>query len=309
MKKKRFSLYHFIKQVIAEFIDDNVMKYSASLAYYTVFSLAPMLIIMITICGALFGKEAIEGRVYIEIKDLVGGPAAMQIQDTIKNIHLTKNSPFASVFSIIVLIIGGTGIFGEIQDSLNKIWGLKVIAKKAWWKLLINRLLSFSLIISLGFVFIVSLLLNALISVIGNHLNDVLSGAGKIFIPLIDNVLSFSITTLLFAIIFKVLPDAKIKWKDITIGAFVTAILFTLGKWGIGYYLGRTNLASIYGAAGSVIIIMLWAYYSSVILYLGAEFTKVYANEHGASILPSEYSEWIKIKKIPVQEVTLKKEV
>jgi len=285
------------------------LKYSASLAYYTVFSLAPMLIIMITICGALFGKEAIEGRVYVEIKDLVGGPAAMQIQDTIKNIHLTKNSPFASVFSIIVLIIGGTSIFGEIQDSLNKIWGLKVIAKKAWWKLIINRLLSFSLIISLGFVFIVSLLLNALISVIGIRLNNVLSGVGKIFIPLIDNVLSFSITTLLFAIIFKVLPDAKIKWKDITIGAFVTAILFTLGKWGIGYYLGRTNLASIYGAAGSVIIIMLWAYYSSVILYLGAEFTKVYANEHGASILPSEYSEWIKIKEIPVQEVTLKKEV
>jgi membrane protein len=309
MKKKRFALYHFIKQVIAEFIDDNVLKYSASLAYYTVFSLAPMLIIMITICGALFGKEAIEGRVYVEIKDLVGGPAAMQIQDTIKNIHLTKNSPFASVFSILVLIIGGTSIFGEIQDSLNKIWGLKVIAKKAWWKLIINRLLSFSLIISLGFVFIVSLLLNALISVIGIRLNNVLSGVGKIFIPLIDNVLSFSITTLLFAIIFKVLPDAKIKWKDITIGAFVTAILFTLGKWGIGYYLGRTNLASIYGAAGSVIIIMLWAYYSSVILYLGAEFTKVYANEHGASILPSEYSEWIKIKEIPVQEVTLKKEV
>ena len=302
-------MYHFIKQVIAEFIDDNVMKYSASLAYYTVFSLAPMLIIMIKICGTLFGQEAVEGRVYVEIKDLVGGPAAMQIQDTIKNIHLTKNSPVASVFSIIVLIIGGTGIFGEIQDSLNKIWGLKVIAKKAWWKLIINRLLSFSLIISLGFVFIVSLLLNALIAVIGTRLNNVLSGSGKIFIPLIDNALSFSITTLLFAIIFKVLPDAKIKWKDITIGAFVTAILFTLGKLGIGYYLGRTNLASIYGAAGSVIIIMLWAYYSSVILYLGAEFTKVYANEHGTSILPSEYSEWIKIKEIPVQEVTLKKEV
>ena len=309
MKKKKFSMYHFIKQVIAEFIDDNVMKYSASLAYYTVFSLAPMLIIMITICGTLFGQEAVEGRVYVEIKDLVGGPAAMQIQDTIKNIHLTKSSPVASVFSITVLIIGGTGIFGEIQDSLNKIWGLKVIAKKAWWKLIINRLLSFSLIISLGFVFIVSLLLNVLIAVIGTRLNNVLSGSGKIFIPLIDNALSFSITTLLFAIIFKVLPDAKIKWKDITIGAFVTAILFTLGKLGIGYYLGRTNLASIYGAAGSVIIIMLWAYYSSVILYLGAEFTKVYANEHGTSILPSEYSEWIKIKEIPVQEVTLKKEV
>jgi membrane protein len=309
MHKKKFSLYHFLKQVAAEFIDDNVLKYSAALAYYTVFSLAPMLIIMITICGVLFGQEAVEGRVYIEIKDLVGSPAAIQIQETIKNLHLTKNSPVASTFSIIVLVIGGTGIFGEMQDSLNKIWGLKIIAKKAWWKLIINRLLSFSLIISLGFVLIVSLLLNALVAIVGNHLNNILSGVGKVFIPIIDNVLSFGITSLLFAIIFKVLPDAKIKWKDITIGAFITAILFTLGKFCIGYYLGRTNLASIYGAAGSVIIIMLWAYYSSVILYLGAEFTKVYANEHGTSIQPSDYSEWIKIKEIPVLEVTLKKEV
>jgi membrane protein len=215
----------------------------------------------------------------------------------------------ASTFSVIVLVIGGTGIFGEMQDSLNKIWGLKIIAKKAWWKLIINRLLSFSLIISLGFVLIVSLLLNALVAIVGNHLNNILSGVGKVFIPIIDNVLSFGITSLLFAIIFKVLPDAKIKWRDISIGAFITAILFTLGKFCIGYYLGRTNLASIYGAAGSVIIIMLWAYYSSVILYLGAEFTKVYANEHGTSIQPSDYSEWIKIKEIPVLEVTLKKEV
>jgi membrane protein len=309
MHKKKFSIYHFLKQVAAEFIDDNVMKYSAALAYYTVFSLAPMLIIMITICGVMFGQEAVEGRVYLEIKDLVGSPAAIQIQETIKNLHLTKNSPLASTFSVIVLVIGGTGIFGEMQDSLNKIWGLKIIAKKAWWKLIINRLLSFSLIISLGFVLIVSLLLNALVAIVGNHLNNILSGVGKVFIPIIDNVLSFGITSLLFAIIFKVLPDAKIKWRDISIGAFITAILFTLGKFCIGYYLGRTNLASIYGAAGSVIIIMLWAYYSSVILYLGAEFTKVYANEHGTSIQPSDYSEWIKIKEIPVLEVTLKKEV
>ena len=307
--KRKFSLYHFFKQVIAEFIDDNVMKYSAALAYYTVFSLAPMLIIIISICGALFGKEAVQGQVYGEIKDLVGGPAAFQIQDTIKNIHLTKDTPIATIFSIIVLIIGGTGIFGEIQDSLNKIWGLKVIAKKAWWKLILNRLLSFSLIISLGFVLIVSLLLNALVTIIGNRLNNLLSGSGKVFIPIINNILSFGITSLLFAIIFKVLPDAKIKWRDVSIGAFITAVLFTLGKFAIGYYLGRSNMATIYGAAGSVIIIMLWAYYSSVILYLGAEFTKVYANEHGTKIQPTDYSEWIKIKEIPVEEITLKKEV
>ena len=309
IKKKIIFLYHFVKQVIVEFVDDNVLKYSASLAYYTVFSLAPMLIIIISICGALFGREAVQGQIYGEIKDLVGGPAALQIQENIKNIHLTKDSPVATIFSAIVLVIGGTGIFGEIQDSLNKIWGLKVKTKKTWWKLILNRLLSFSLIISLGFVLIVSLVLNALIAIIGDRLNNLLSGVGKIFIPIIDNVLSFGITTLLFAIIFKVLPDAKIKWKDVSIGAVITAILFTLGKLGIGYYLGRSNMATIYGAAGSVIIIMLWAYYSSVILYLGAEFTKVYANEHGTKIQPSEYSVWVKIEEIPVSEVTLKKEV
>ena len=309
MQKKAFSLYHFIKQVIVEFIDDNVMKYSASLAYYTVFSLAPMLIIIMAICGQLFGKEAVQGQMYGEIKDLVGSSAALQIQENIKNIHLTRSTPIATIFSIGVLLIGGTGIFGEIQDSLNKIWGLKVKTKKVWWKLILNRLLSFSLILSLGFVLIVSLVLNALIAIIGNRLNNLLLGLGKIFIPLIDNILSFTITTLLFAIIFKVLPDAKIKWKDVSIGSVITAALFTLGKFGIGYYLGRSNMATIYGAAGSVIIIMLWAYYSSVILYLGAEFTKVYANSHGTKIQPNDYSVWIKIEEIPVPEVTLKKEV
>jgi membrane protein len=309
MKNKILSYFRFLKQVTVEFIDDNVLKYSASLSYYTIFSLAPMLIIMISICGVLFGKEAVEGQVYGEIKDLVGSPAALQIQEMIKNIHLTKESPFATVFSIIVLVIGGTGIFGEIQDSLNKIWGLKVKSKKVWWKLILNRLLSFSLIISLGFVLIVSLLLNALIVIIGNRLNNILSGVGKIFVPIVDNVLSFGVTALLFAIIFKVLPDAKIKWKDISIGAIITAVLFTSGKFAIGYYLSTSNMATIYGAAGSVIIIMLWVYYSSVILYLGAEFTKVFANEHGTKIQPSDYSEWIKIEEIPVEQVTLKKEV
>jgi len=309
MKKKLIALYQFNKQVVLEFIDDNVMKYSASLAYYTVFSLAPMLIIIITICGKIFGKEAVQGQMYGEIKDLVGNAAALQIQENIKNIHLTKETPVATIFSILLLVIGGTGIFGEIQDSLNKIWGLKVKTKKAWWKLILNRLLSFSLILSLGFVLIVSLLLTALIDIIGNRLNNVLLGSGKIFIPIIDKLLSFVITSLLFAIIFKVLPDAKIKWKDVSIGAIITAVLFTLGKIGIGYYLGQGNIANIYGAAGSVIIIMLWTYYSSVILYLGAEFTKVYANSHGTSIQPNEYSVWIKIEEVPVTTIALKKEI
>ncbi len=309
MKKKVNGIFLFTRKVILEFFDDNVLKHSASLSYYTVFSLAPMLIIIIAICGFLFGKEATQGQVYGEIKDLVGSYAAIQIQDTIKNIHLTKDTPVATIVSIVILLIGGTAIFGEIQDSLNKIWGLKVKAKKAWWKLIISRLLSFSLIISLGFVLMVSLLLNALIALIGNHLNRLVSGVGKIFIPVIDNLATFVITAIVFAVIFKVLPDAKIKWKDVSIGAFITAILFTLGKIVIGLYLSRSDMATIYGAAGSVIVIMIWAYYSSLILYLGAECTKVYATQYGTKIQPSDYSEWIIIEQIPVANVTLKEEV
>lgn len=309
MKHKIGGIFLFTRKVILEFFDDNVLKYSASLSYYTVFSLAPMLIIIITICGLLFGREAIQGQVYGEIKDLVGSNAAIQIQDTIKNIHLTKDTPVATIVSIVILIIGGTAIFGEIQDSLNRIWGLKIKTKKAWWKLIISRLLSFSLVISLGFVLMVSLLLNALIAIIGNHLNRLVSGVGRIFIPVIDNLVSFVITTIVFAVIFKVLPDAKIKWKDVGVGAFITAILFTLGKIVIGWYLVRSNMATIYGAAGSVIIIMIWAYYSSLILYLGAECTKVYATQYGTKIQPSDYSEWIIIEQIPVANATLKEEV
>ncbi|MEO6547537.1 MAG: YihY/virulence factor BrkB family protein [Ferruginibacter sp.] len=307
--KRITGIFLFIKKVILEFFDDNVLKYSASLSYYTVFSLAPMLIIIISICGYIFGKDAIQGQLYGEIKDMVGSNAAIQIQDIIKNIHLTKDTPVATAIGIAVLLVGGTAIFGEIQDSLNKIWGLKVKTKKAWWKLLISRLLSFSLVISLGFVLMVSLVLNALVAIIGDRLNRLITGVGRIFIPVIDNLVTFVITAAVFAVIFKVLPDAKIKWKDVSVGAFITAILFTLGKIAIGWYLGRSDMATIYGAAGSVVIIMVWAYYSSLILYLGAECTKVYATQYGTKIQPNDYSEWIIIEQIPVANATLKEEV
>ncbi|MEO6729605.1 MAG: YihY/virulence factor BrkB family protein [Ferruginibacter sp.] len=308
MKQKIAGVFLFTKKVILEFFDDNVLKYSASLSYYTVFSLAPMLIIIFAVFGKIFGRDATRGRVYSEIKDLVGSDAALQIQDIIKNIHLTKDTPVATFVSVVILLVGGTAIFGEIQDSLNKIWGLKIKTKKAWWKLIISRLLSFSLIISLGFVLMVSLLLNALVAIIGNHLHKLFPGIDKI-IPVADNLVTFIITAIVFGVIFKVLPDAKIKWKDVSVGAFITAILFTLGKIVIGWYLGKSNMATIYGAAGSVIIIMLWTYYSSLILYLGAECTKVYATQYGTKIQPSEYSEWIIIEQIPVANATLKEEV
>ena len=231
MKKKIKNIYTYLKQVFTEFAEDNILKYSASLAYYTVFSLAPVLIVIISICGVLFGKEAIQGHIYGQIKGLVGNDAAVQIQETIKNIHLTGHNIFATIISIIVLLIGATGIFGEVQDSLNKIWGLRIKTKKTWWKLIINRLLSFSLILCIGFVMMVSLLLNALVSAFGTFLARYFSEFSVILVQLTDNVLTFIVTTFLFSLMFKVLPDAKIKWKDVLIGGLITSVFFTLGKF------------------------------------------------------------------------------
>lgn len=305
MKKKFRAFYKFNKQVISEYIADNVLKYSASLSYYTTLSLAPLIIMIISVSGILFGKEAMRGEIYGEISGLVGNEAALQIQETIQNIHLNNNTPFATVISVIILLVGATGIFGEMQDSLNKIWGLKTKTRKVWWKLLLDRLISFSLILSLGFVLTVSLILNAIVAAISTRLNNFIMGAGDTMLPMVDSVLSLGITMGMFATIFKVLPDAKIKWKDVLIGAFITATLFTLGKFAIGFYLGQSNLASVYGAAGSIIIIMIWIYYSSAILYLGAVFTKVYATCYGGKIYPNDYSVWIKMEEIPVPDVTL----
>ena len=309
MKKKIITVYQYLKQVFTEFIEDDILKYSASLAYYTVFSLAPVLIVIISICGVLFGKEAIRGQIYSQIKGLVGNDAAVQIQETIKNIHLTGHNVFATIVSILVLLIGATGIFGEVQDSLNKIWGLRVKTKKTWWKLILNRLLSFSLIISIGFVMMVSLLLNAIVSAFGNFLARYFSEFSVILVQITDSVLTFVITTFLFSLMFKVLPDAKIKWKDVFVGGLITSVFFTLGKLAIGYYLGRSNIASVYGAAGSIMIIMVWVYYSSIILYLGAEFTKVYAKMHGGKIYPNEYAIWIKTEETQVANPVLKNKV
>jgi len=309
MKKKIKGVYHYIKQVFTEFIEDDVLKYSASLSYYTVFSIAPLLIIIISVCGALFGKEAIQKQLYGQINEFIGSKAANEIQDIITNIHLTGNNIFATIIGIIVLLVGATGIFGEVQDSLNKIWGLRVKTKKTWWKLVINRLLSFSIIICIGFVMMVSLVLNALIAAFGNFLARYFSEFSVIFLQITDNVLSFIITTFLFSLMFKILPDAKIKWKDVLIGGIITSVFFTLGKLAIGYYLGSRNIATIYGAAGSVMIVMVWVYYSSIILYLGAEFTKVYAKLYGGKIFPNEYAIWIKTEETQVANPVLKHKV
>ncbi len=279
--------------VFKEFAADNILKYSASLAYYTVFAMAPLLVIISTLSGIFFGKEAVNGQVYKQLKDLVGNSAAVQIQDIIKNIHLTGNNFFTTVISIVILFIAATSIFGEVQDSLNKIWGLRVKSHKIWWKLILTRILSFSLIISIGIIIILSLVLNTILSAFGNFIGRYLHHFSVYFIQVSEAVISFLVANFLFSLMFKLLPDAKIKWKDVLFGGFITAIFFSLGKLGIGFYLGKSNFTTLYGAAASIIIIMVWVYYSSIMLYLGAECTKVYANLYGRKILPNEYAEWV----------------
>ena len=295
--KTRFkTVFGFLKEVMSDFMDDKVLKYSASLSYYTVFSIAPILIIIISIAGLFFGREAVTGQIFGQIKGLVGADAAAQIQAMIANTHRSGNTVLASIISVIVLVFGATGIFGEIQDSINSIWGLKSKPKTGILKVVINRLISFSLIISLGFVSMVALLLNAIVDVISTRLGQIFPGAGVYFVQVTNYVLSFIIITFMFAVIFKVLPDAKIKWRDVIRGAMLTAVLFIIGRYLIGLYIGQSNVASVYGTAGSIVVILVWVYYTAVILYFGAEFTKIYSIKYGSKIMPNDYAVWIKLK-------------
>lgn len=305
MKKQLRVFLKYNKQVFLEYLADNVIKYSASLAYYTTLSIAPLLVIVINITGILFGEEAMRGEVYSGLNELVGSQSAQVIEQTIQNIHLSENTSVATYISIGVLLFGATGIFAEIQDSLNKIWGLKTIHTRHWWKIIIDRLISFSMIISLGFVLMVSLVLSAMVAGLTMKLNTWLGTSGEVMLFITDNLMSVLFTTIVFAAIFKVLPDAYIKWRDVIIGALITSVLFLIGKILIGFYLGNSSLATVFGAAGSVVIIMLWVYYSSAILYLGAVFTKVYATNHGGKIQPTGYAVWIKTVEKPVADVTL----
>jgi membrane protein len=287
--------WFLLKNTTSEFIDDNAIKLSAALAYYTIFALPPLLIIIITICSFFFGEEAVTGQLYGQINTLVGNEAAIQIQGAIKNVELSGNNIFVTIFGVAMLLIGASGVFAEIQSSINYIWGLRAKPNKGLKKFIQNRLMSFSMIVSLGFLMLVSLLVNAVLDMVNSRLKLYFPESTVYLFYVINSVIVFSIITLLFAIIFRTLPDGIIKWKDACFGASCTAILFMVGKFAIGYYLGNSTIASVYGAAGSVIVILVWVYYSSIILYFGAEFTKVYARTYGGKIAPNEYS--VEIKK------------
>jgi membrane protein len=287
------TIWGIFKLASVDFVNDKVLKLSAALAYYTIFSLPAMLIIIIAVSDIFYGRKAIEGTIYAQIANFVGNDAALQIQQTIRSAALTNQAGFATVIGLITLIIGATSVFGEIQDSINLIWKLKAKPKKGWLKILINRLISFSMVVCLGFLLLVSLLINGLMDTFINKLTQMFPHITVFTVYSFNMLVTFLITSFLFAIIFKFLPDAKIRWKHVRAGAFTTALLFLIGKFLIGYYLGHSKLSSAYGAAGSVIVILLWVYYSAIILYFGAEFTRAYAIQTGSQIYPNDYAVWI----------------
>jgi membrane protein len=283
-------LFEVLKNAFKGFGDDKVTKLSGSLAYYTVFSLAPLLIIIISLCGIFLGREAIEGRVYNQLSGFVGADTAAQLQEMIRNASLAGKSRMAAIIGGITLLVGATTVFAEIQDSINSIWGLKPKPKRGWLKMLQNRFLSFSVIISLGFLLLVSLGISSLIDAFSDRLQNRFPQVTVVVFYVVNLVITLAVTTLIFAVIFRVLPDARIKWKDVIAGALTTAVLFMLGKLGISFYISKSNVGSTYGAAGSLVILLLWVYYSSIILYFGAEFTKAYAVKFGSEIHPNHYA-------------------
>lgn len=298
MKRKKRGLIHLFLRTFEEFGNDKVFKLSAALAYYTVFSLPSMLIIIISITGFIFGKQAAEGQVYTHLNSLVGSSIAQQIEAVIKNAHLAGNSVTGTVIGIVTLLVGATGIFSEMQDSLNIIWGIRTPNRKSWLAVLINRGLAFIMVLGMGFVLIFSLILNALLSSFGSRLSEYFPNLSVYFLLMANYALIFLIIVVLIAVIYKVLPDAKISYRDVFIGALITALLFMIGKFGIGVYLEHSHFSNAYGAASSIILLLLWVYYSSVSLYLGAEFTQVFAHQYGGKIRPKEYAVLVKKEEI-----------
>ncbi|MGB8193897.1 MAG: YihY/virulence factor BrkB family protein [Chitinophagaceae bacterium] len=296
MKKKLTlkGIWGLLKESFTGFSDDKILKLSGSLAYLTVFSIGPMIIVLIFVADLVWGRAAIEGTINDQLQGLLGADASTQIQDMIKNAAVSGKGTVAATIGIITLVFSATAVFAEIQDSINTIWGLKPKPKKGWLKMILNRLLSFSVIVSLGFLMLVSLVINGLIEALSKMLMERFPDVTVILFYIINLVITFTVISLLFAIIFKVLPDAKIKWRDVIVGAMATAVLFMLGKFAITFYIGSSNVGSTYGAAGSLVVLLLWVYYSSVILYFGAEFTKAYAAEYGSRIHPNHYAVWIK---------------
>ncbi len=273
-------LWALLTQTFAEWSDDNALRLGAALAYYTIFSLAPLLIVVIAIGGLVFGREAAQGQIIGQISGLIGREGAQAVSAMIAKASRPASGLLASAASLAAILLGATGVFGELQSGLNAIWDVRP-QSGGWRGMVRRRLTSFGIIMGMGFLLLVSLVIGAVLSALDTWFAAHVPVL-QVILEALHVIVSFAVVTLLFAMIFKVLPDVRITWGDVAVGATVTALLFTIGQLLIGLYLGRTTIGSVYGAAGSLVVILVWVYYSSQILFFGAEFTQVYARRHGS---------------------------
>lgn len=303
MKLKVWFLRWFalLKNTFTIFMDVRGLKFSASLAYYTIFSLAPLLVLTISTAALFFGQDAAEGKVFDEINGLVGNNVAAQIQEMLKNVQLEGDNTLALTIGIVTLLVGATTVFADMQHSINKIWEIKPKPKRGWLKLIKDRLLSSSLILSLGFLLIVSLIINGLLMVFTDYINRLVSDLAVYVSMALEALINFAVISLLFGVIFKFLPDVRIRWKDVRAGALFTAALFMLGRFLIGFYIQTTGQGSTYGAAGSLIVLLVWIYYTAAILYVGASFTRAYAEHYGIRIAPAEFAVHVEERETEVE--------
>ncbi len=289
-------IWRLFKDAAIAWDNDNIASQGAALAYFTVFSLSPLLIIVLVLSSFGFGQDAARGHLVSQIRGLIGTDAAKFVQSMLENAYESGASIPAAIFGIVALLLGATGVFVQLRDSLNAIWRVehKPLGILGFFR---ARFLSFAMIIAIGFLLLVSLVLSAVLAAISSYLTNSFALLGGL-VGVLDFLISFVGITVMFALIFKFLPDARVHWNDAWVGAAVTSLLFSLGKLAIGYYLGNSVIGSTFGAASSLVIIMLWAYYSAQIILFGAEFTLVYATLFGSKILPGRNAVQVVIKKV-----------
>lgn len=300
MKRFLTTSWTVLKKTVVNFYEDDSISYASSIAFYTIFSMPAILIIALSIGTAFYERNVVQEELINQVERLIGMNSEKEITEIISNASLDATSAFAKTVGIVTLIFSATTVFASLQSSLNKIWGIKPKPMRGIVKFLINRLLSLAMVAVMGFLLLVSLVVDALLVLFQSFLSKVMEGFTLYILQGMNMAISFAIVTVIFGLVFKVLPDADVKWRDVWVGAFVTTILFSIGKFLIGFYLGNSSFGSAYGAAGSLVIILVWIYYSTIIVLFGAELTSVYTEVIGERV--KLYDTAVKVQQIEVEK-------
>jgi membrane protein len=286
MNQKK-GILNFIKTCVEHWLGEGPFQLAAALAYYTLFSLSPLLIILTAIVGALAGEATAQTYIYNSISGLVGVQSARAVMEMMQKAHHENGGVLATIIGVTVLLFGAGGVVGQLQSSLNTIWGVETNSHSGIWPIIRARFISYAMLLAIGFLLLVSLMVTTAVSALSDYLKTLLPAVGAVW-PAVDILISFGFVTVLFALIYKFLPDVKIAWRDVWVGAALTALFFSVGKLLIGLYLAKSAVSSTYGAAGSLVTVLLWVYYSSLVFFFGAEVTRVYATQYGRGLKPTE---------------------